>query len=1010
MPIFKTLLSFGVTNGRGPRGGLVIDSTGNIFGTTQQGGAADAGTAFELVSDGQGGDTLITLTSFPASAGANLGPDGGLVADAAGNLFGTTQQGGAYGLGTIYEIAKTNTGYAAAATLISFDHQNAAWPEASLIADVAGNLFGTSLRGGGPNGGVVFELPKLINGYATTVKTLVSFSGPNGGDSQGGLVADAAGSLFGTTLYGGANGGGTVFELVNNGGGAYTQSILVSFNGANGSLPDSGVTFDAAGNLFGTTQQGGTGGAGTVYEIAKTASGYASQPTTIANFNGANGASPFAGVLVDAAGNVFGTTQQGGQGGAGTVFEIAKTNGSYAGGPMTLQSFSGANGATPMGDLGVDAAGNIYGTTSSGGAGGAGSVFELSNAGYQLTSTPSPTPPPTPSPTPSPIPAPTPTPTPSSTPAPTTSKAYSLVLDISAVFSSASWPYFTLDVDGVAVSGQIPVNVQSTEPLGFSLDLVAGVAHSIQIVSTTPSNATTHLIVQDIKLEGQTISAQSPVESYLSTQGTVASTGVMTKGGQVNFDLPASYFGGPSAPTPIPVPTPAPIPTPTPTPVPVSTPVPTPSPVPTPTPLPTPTSITVGGGSRYTTIQQGIQAAEAAGIKTVLVSAGTYTETDVLAAADNGLSIKAITEGVIVKGAIHISAASGITIAGISFQGDGSAVAITALNSSAVTITDNSFSHVGQAVLLDGTASSSVSHNVITNATDSAIEMKNGADANLLDSNVINGDNAPDTIGAIWLHGANDATITHNQISNTKGAAISLSDFFDPGTTATQNNNSLVAYNVLTNVDTASSDSGAIYYLGRSQDPNIHGVVKMNIINGLGSPGPHAVGIYLDDNTSGVSVTQNVVLANANMSDAFEIHGGSNNTISGNIFDLGKGSTDFGLFQQDELNQAPQGSFLQLTNDIVSGNIFVTESAAPHDPGFVDYTGGIGNVSVKGNDFWAYSGVALNVGGAGPTGDSAAKYNPPGPHAGLSISDYASWSGAGINFQPINTSLIGTML
>jgi uncharacterized repeat protein (TIGR03803 family) len=331
MASLTTLLNFSGSNGLGPRGTLISDSNGDLFGTTQQGGTGNAGTVFELVNQGSGHYALTTLVSFPAQPGANLGPDAGLVTDAAGDLFGTTQEGGAYGLGTVFKISKLGGGgYASTpTTLISFDHQNAAWPEAVPILDSAGDIFGTSLRGGGPNGGVVYEIPLTNGSYATATTTLANFDGPNGEDLQGGFVADSQGDLFGTTIYGGAAGGGVVFELVKSGA-TYTQTVLVNFNGADGSLLDSGLVMDAAGDLFGTSQQGGTGGYGTVYEIVHSGGTYASVPTTLANFTGANGAAPFSGVILDAAGDVFGTTEQGGTSNAGTVFEIAKTNGIYA--------------------------------------------------------------------------------------------------------------------------------------------------------------------------------------------------------------------------------------------------------------------------------------------------------------------------------------------------------------------------------------------------------------------------------------------------------------------------------------------------------------------------------------------------------------------------------------------------------------------------------------------------------------------------------------------------------
>lgn len=576
----------------------------------------------------------------------------------------------------------------------------------------------------------------------------------------------------------------------------------------------------------------------------------------------------------------------------------------------------------------------------------------------------------------------------------TTSSSYSVVVDVSAQFAGNDVPSFTLDVDGVAESVPIRVNTSSAEPIAFSFNLASGVAHSIQIVSAAPDSPAQLLNVQDIRFEGTTIAASSPLERYVSSHGTVDGVGAMTYGGQVDFNLPATYFGGSTPPAP---PAPAP-PTPTP-----------PAPI---TPAPTPThAITVGAGSPYTTIQQGIQAAEAAGDHSVLIEPGTYSENDTLGALDNDLTLSAASGApagsVTLAGTLAITGASGITVSGLALHGNGRAVAIEALNSTAVTLTDDSFTGTGQAVVLDGTTNSVVSDNLMTTTTASAIEERNGANANTIASNEINGDDAANTAGAIWLHGANNGQITNNQITNTAGAGISLSDFYGPGTTATQNNGTLVADNVLSGVDTQSSDSGAIYVLGRSQDPATGVVVKMNFIGATGSPGAHAVGIYLDDNASGVAVTQNIVQASPSLSDAFEIHGGSNDSIVGNIFDLGTGSPSFGLFQQDEANEAPQGSFRQLYNDSVRGNVTVTESKVPRNPGFANLTGGIGDATISGNDYWAFSGVALNVGGSGSSGDDAAHYVRPASSAAQTLAAYGSWSGDGIDFAAIKTAMIG---
>ncbi len=222
----------------------------------------------------------------------------------------------------------------------NFNGANGACPFAGVIADANGNLLGTTYEGGANNEGTVFEIvnnnPPTAPSYASTPIVLVSFNGANGAKpTYAGLVTDANGNLFGTTTYGGASGDGTVFEIVNSGttGPSYasTPIVLVSFNGANGSAPQAGLIVDAFGNLFGTTIYGGSSGTspgfGTVFEIAKTAHGYASTPITLVNFNYTNGAFPYAGLIADASGNLFGATYEGGAygaefGGYGTVFEV----------------------------------------------------------------------------------------------------------------------------------------------------------------------------------------------------------------------------------------------------------------------------------------------------------------------------------------------------------------------------------------------------------------------------------------------------------------------------------------------------------------------------------------------------------------------------------------------------------------------------------------------------------------------------------------------------------------
>jgi uncharacterized repeat protein (TIGR03803 family) len=292
--------------------------------------------------------------------------------------------------GLVFMLLSALAGSAAASaqtleTLVSFSGPGIAEPEGSLIADANGNLFGTTAEGGTSNYGSVFEIAKdstTSSGYASTPTTLVSFDDSDGPFPAADLIADATGNLFGTTLYGG--GYGSVFEIAKDSttstGYASTPKTLVSFDDSDGAFPFAGLIADANGNLFGTTAEGGTSNYGTVFEIAKTSTGYASTPTTLVSFDGNDGASPFAGLIADASGNLYGTTVNGGASEVGTVFEIARdstTSTGYASTPKTLVSFDVSDGSVPAAGLIADANGNLYGTTINGGASGVGTVFEI---------------------------------------------------------------------------------------------------------------------------------------------------------------------------------------------------------------------------------------------------------------------------------------------------------------------------------------------------------------------------------------------------------------------------------------------------------------------------------------------------------------------------------------------------------------------------------------------------------------------------------------------------------
>jgi uncharacterized repeat protein (TIGR03803 family) len=390
----KVLLNFNGTDGDKPIASLIFDAAGNLYGTTNEGGTHGYGTVFELTPIVGGGWTETVLYNFCSQTNCTDGefPPASLIFDAAGNLYGTTNEGGTHGGGTVFELTPIVGGGWTETVLYNFCSQtnctDGEFPLAGLIFDAAGDLYGTTWEGGAYGVGTVFELTPTAGG-GWTEQVLHSF---NGGDGSypylGGLIFDAAGNLYGTTLWGGAYPSvGTVFELTPTAGGGWTEQVLHSFNGADGFNPEDSLVFDAAGNLYGTTYEGGGYGYGTVFELTPTAGGgWTEQVLHSFDNNGTDGFYPEASLIFDAAGNLYGTTQAGGtstcDGGCGTVFELRPT----VGGGWTeqvLHSFgSGGDGAFPLAGLIFDRVGNLYGTTGGGGANqcagsSCGTVFEL---------------------------------------------------------------------------------------------------------------------------------------------------------------------------------------------------------------------------------------------------------------------------------------------------------------------------------------------------------------------------------------------------------------------------------------------------------------------------------------------------------------------------------------------------------------------------------------------------------------------------------------------------------
>jgi T5SS/PEP-CTERM-associated repeat protein/uncharacterized repeat protein (TIGR03803 family) len=384
--------NFDGADGSDPRSGLIADTNGDLFGTTARGGTNDDGTVFEISYSPITGyaSTPTVLASFNLADG--YAPQGSLLADANGDLFGTTIQGGANGYGTVFEIANTATGYASTPIVLA-SFGTGANPRGNLIADANGDLFGTTTFDGASKDGTVFEIANTATGYASTPTVLVNFNGTDGEAPQAGLITDAAGDLFGTTDEGG-NGYGTAFEITKTATGYSSTPTVLAFFSAATFGQFGGLIADANGDLFGTSADGGAYGGGAVYEIAKTSTGYNMTPIVLASFNGpvahsgpelnTDGSYPTGSLIMDANGDLFGTTDYGGPTGQGVVFEIAKTTTGYASTPTDLVSFNGSDGEIPAANLLAVAGGELVGTTEEGGAANDGTFFELTQSGFAV--------------------------------------------------------------------------------------------------------------------------------------------------------------------------------------------------------------------------------------------------------------------------------------------------------------------------------------------------------------------------------------------------------------------------------------------------------------------------------------------------------------------------------------------------------------------------------------------------------------------------------------------------
>jgi uncharacterized repeat protein (TIGR03803 family) len=383
---FSTLVDFNGTNGQEPLGTLIQGSDGNLYGTTYAGGANGYGSIYKMTPTG----TLTTIYSFCSETGCTDGanPAAALVLGSDGNFYGTTWAGGvfepmpnpsAYG-GTVFRITPAGVlttlyNFCSESSTACYDGEE---PSGTLIQGANGNLYGTTVYGGYGGVGTIFMVIPT-GGIEVTLYSFCSQPGCTDGVSPGpGLTQDTNGNFYGTTQVGGANQDGTVFELTAEGG----LITLYSFGGPDGVVPNSQLLPTGNGSFYGTTAGGGANGDGTLFEITT-----GGTLTTLHSFDGKDGQHPFGQLVQTSNGNLYGVTQNGGASfsssspsianGYGSVFEMTP-----AGALTTVHSFDGTDGYGASGLVQAD--GTLYGTTSSGGPAGAnngdGTVFSLAES------------------------------------------------------------------------------------------------------------------------------------------------------------------------------------------------------------------------------------------------------------------------------------------------------------------------------------------------------------------------------------------------------------------------------------------------------------------------------------------------------------------------------------------------------------------------------------------------------------------------------------------------------
>jgi uncharacterized repeat protein (TIGR03803 family) len=369
---FSVIYNFAGPRGDGglPLAGLVIDAAGNLYGTASYGGSTYNGAVFKVTQSGQ--ETV--LYNFAGGTDGST-PEAGLLLDSTGNLYGTTFAGGTNNVGTVFKV--NQSGQETVLYNFAGGTVDGANPQSNLIMDRGGNLYGTTNAGGTHGAGTVFELSK--NGRETVLYSFAA--GTDGANPVAGVTRDARGNLYGTTSAGGTSGYGTVFQLMpvpvlaSSSQSKYKESILYNFTHQNdGDVPYSGVVLDRAGNLYGAATGGGANSGGTIFELTPSSGGW--NFSVLYSLPGWDISGAWQNLFLDTSGNIWGTTHCDGTYEAGTVYKLTNSGGTWNYTSMYVFT-GGTDGIYSISTPVFDTQGNLYGTAEYGGANNNGVVYKI---------------------------------------------------------------------------------------------------------------------------------------------------------------------------------------------------------------------------------------------------------------------------------------------------------------------------------------------------------------------------------------------------------------------------------------------------------------------------------------------------------------------------------------------------------------------------------------------------------------------------------------------------------